>query len=291
MKHSKAKENFFNLFKIKYSNYKIISFTNLSSDIIIEDENGWLHKKSNYTNALNHGFNIQSIIDKDRYIQSLINQHFNNLTLLKYNGMKSKVLVEDEFGFKYTPQCYDLINGSRVTIESCAEKEKLFIFKANLKHNNFYSYDDFKYKNGKTKINIICPIHGKFEQICESHLIGHGCPKCNKIGFSKESWLKKLKNKSAFFYILKIYNNDESFVKIGITSNNVKLRYRNLKNYNYEIIKLVEGDASIIYDMEKKYLKNYKHFKYFPKLDFEGWSECFDIKCINDILNYESNDN
>ena len=31
------------------------------------------------------------------------------------------------------------------------------------KHNNFYDYSLVEYKNQKTKIKIICPIHGIFE--------------------------------------------------------------------------------------------------------------------------------
>ena len=34
------------------------------------------------------------------------------------------------------------------------------------------------YTNSKTPIIIICPKHGEFVQIPNSHLQGRGCPKC-----------------------------------------------------------------------------------------------------------------
>ena len=57
------------------------------------------------------------------------------------------------------------------------EKEK-FILKAREIHGNKYIYDDVEYTHSRTKVTIICPIHGKFEQTPNSHLNGSGCPKC-----------------------------------------------------------------------------------------------------------------
>ena len=51
-----------------------------------------------------------------------------------------------------------------------------FIEKANLVHNNKYDYSLVNYINNKTKVKIICKIHGAFEQIPDSHLRGRGCP-------------------------------------------------------------------------------------------------------------------
>lgn len=270
-----------------HPNIKIIEFKTISEPLIIEDENGVRHIKS-YYGILKYGFNVQSVINKNSYIEDKIKLKHPNLKLLKYEGIKKKLLVEDENGFKYQPQCYDIINGSKVSIETCTDKIGLFTFKANKIHNNFYNYDKVLYKNGKTKVNINCKIHGDFEQIPESHLNGRGCPKCNKVGFSKESWLKKVKNNKALFYILRVYNKDEEFIKFGITSKSVNERYKYLKNYKIEIKHIKEGSASEIYDIEKRMIKKYKCCKIFPKLPFEGWSECFDINCLNKDKLYES---
>lgn len=41
-----------------------------------------------------------------------------------------------------------------------------------------YDYSKVDYKNSNTKVIIICPIHGDFEQRPSHHLRGSGCPKC-----------------------------------------------------------------------------------------------------------------
>lgn len=53
-----------------------------------------------------------------------------------------------------------------------------FIKKAKQIHNNKYDYSKVDYKNCKTKVIIICKIHGDFLQIPNSHLRGRNCPKC-----------------------------------------------------------------------------------------------------------------
>ncbi len=53
-----------------------------------------------------------------------------------------------------------------------------FIVEANKVHNNRYTYPNTVYKTSNTKVKIVCPIHGEFEQQAHVHLEGHGCPKC-----------------------------------------------------------------------------------------------------------------
>ena len=54
-----------------------------------------------------------------------------------------------------------------------------FVNKANSVHNKLYDYEKVNYINQLTKIIIICPKHGEFEQTANAHLRGQGCPKCN----------------------------------------------------------------------------------------------------------------
>lgn len=48
-------------------------------------------------------------------------------------------------------------------------------------HGHKYEYDESSFVNLKTKMNIICPIHGVFQQSPHSHLNGHGCNQCGVI--------------------------------------------------------------------------------------------------------------
>ena len=53
-----------------------------------------------------------------------------------------------------------------------------FIEKAKKVHGNKYDYSKVEYVNSKTKVCIICPIHGEFWVSPVNHLFGNGCPKC-----------------------------------------------------------------------------------------------------------------
>ena len=59
-----------------------------------------------------------------------------------------------------------------------------FIRRAKIIHGDKYNYSLVDYFNSKTKIKIICPLHGVFEQIPNNHLKGCGCPKCSKLNSS-----------------------------------------------------------------------------------------------------------
>jgi Zn ribbon nucleic-acid-binding protein len=59
-----------------------------------------------------------------------------------------------------------------------SDTKETFIEKARKVHGDKYDYSKVKYVNGKTKVTIICPEHGEFEQMPSSHIKGHGCVKC-----------------------------------------------------------------------------------------------------------------
>lgn len=54
----------------------------------------------------------------------------------------------------------------------------IFIKRAKEIHGDKYDYSLVDYKNAKTRVEIICPLHGKFTQIPYNHLGGKGCKEC-----------------------------------------------------------------------------------------------------------------
>ena len=58
------------------------------------------------------------------------------------------------------------------------QTQQEFINKANIKHNNYYDYSLVNYINATTKVKIICPKHGEYEQQPNNHLFGQRCIKC-----------------------------------------------------------------------------------------------------------------
>jgi serine protease inhibitor ecotin len=55
-----------------------------------------------------------------------------------------------------------------------------FVERSILVHDIFYDYSRVEYVNNRIKVLIICPDHGEFLQTPSDHLMGHGCPFCNK---------------------------------------------------------------------------------------------------------------
>lgn len=163
-------------------------------------------------------------------------------------------------------------------------KEK-FIEQAIKIHGNKFSYEKVNYINYREKVDIFCKIHMKyFNQSAGSHLQGNGCPQCNwdYNNNKKIDWITKAKGKEGTFYIIKCWDENEEFLKFGITFRGTELRYKSKGDipYDIEIIKEVKSfDLSYIWDLEKRFksINSKRHYK--PKKKFHGSRyECFKIK-------------
>jgi Zn finger protein HypA/HybF involved in hydrogenase expression len=111
---------------------------------------------------------------------NIIHHNIYDYSLTKYINSSSKVKIICSIHgiFEQTPNQH--ISGKQ-GCPKCAGKGKNIdeiINDFNIKHNYKYDYSLIEYKNKRSKIKIICPEHGIFEQISYSHLSGIGCPKC-----------------------------------------------------------------------------------------------------------------
>jgi Zn finger protein HypA/HybF involved in hydrogenase expression len=96
------------------------------------------------------------------------------------HSKKNVIIICNEHGeFEQSPNLHLKGRGC----PNCGGTLKLttddFIKKSNVKHNNLYDYSKVNYINSKTKVNIVCKIHGEFNQQPDSHLSGIGCPICS----------------------------------------------------------------------------------------------------------------
>lgn len=111
--------------------------------------------------------------------------------------------------------------------------EQEFKEKGKQLHNNKYDYSNVVYVNSRTKVKIICPKHGEFEQLPSSHLQGNGCPECAKVwtsehknnhvtssrksrGMTTDEWIKRAKqvHGDKYDYSQTEYVNQRTNVKI-----------------------------------------------------------------------------
>ena len=68
------------------------------------------------------------------------------------------------------------------------KKSRDFVKKSEVLHNFKYNYDLVIYENCRSKVKIICPVHGEFEQTPNAHLYaGSGCEKCAREARRKET--------------------------------------------------------------------------------------------------------
>ena len=152
-------------------------------------------------------------IHGDKYDYSKVN-YVNSYT-------KVCIICPKHGEFWQTP--YDHLQGCGCP--KCATEKKAasnsqttaeFISKAKEIHGDKYDYSKVNYVNARTKVCIICPKHGEFWQLPPNHLIGSGCPKCNrshlerdmsdflvsnKIGFVEQKQFEWLGRQSLDFYL------------------------------------------------------------------------------------------
>ena len=180
--------------------------------------------------------------------------------------------------------------------------KEVFITESIIKHNNKYDYSLVDYVDSKSKVKIVCPIHGEFEQTPNMHLRGQGCRLCgydyvslkhknNVHSFSLNNWLiniSKNKNPTPKLYIIECFNENEKFLKVGITLGDIKNRYPSKKHmpYNYKIIRQLLDNPIKIFNLEKKIHKELKTYKYKPLINFNGSGECYSISLLEKIETY-----
>lgn len=101
------------------------------------------------------------------------------------------------------------------------QTKEQFIEKARLVHNNKYDYSKVNYINSKTKVEIICPIHGSFFQAPIKHTSSkQGCPKCaneengKRCRKSFEGFIKRAKS---------VHGNKYDYSKVNYINSSTKV--------------------------------------------------------------------
>lgn len=222
-----------------------------------------------------------------------------NYDRVVYVNSKRKIIITCHLhgDFLQTPSKHLSNQGcSKCSIIKVVQKNssntKEFVEKAKEIHKDNYNYVKTLYVKATEKVIINCKKHGNFYQTPNAHLTGRGCEKCkndltsirnknNPTGWSLTNWQKageKSKNFDSFkVYIIKCWNDKETFYKIGktFTSLQKRFKYKNLLPYNWNIVKVYEGNAKDISDLEVASKHKNKEFKYIPKTKFNGMYECF----------------
>jgi hypothetical protein len=146
------------------------------------------------------------------------------------------------FGCYY---CSQKLNSDKSAKTKRLTTEK-FIEKSIKIHNEKYDYSLSNYTLTDNDVEIICKIHGSFNQTPHHHLMGCGCPNC----------YDNIKIKDKKLYIL--HDEEYNLYKIGY-SKNVNHRRNQIElsiNKKLNIVKIYENCAILEKKLHKLYNKN-----------------------------------
>ena len=243
--------------------YSLVDYINNSTKIkIICPEHGIFEQTPNnhYTHGCFKCSTTYKLTTKE-FIKKAKLKHNNkyNYSLIDYEDSKTKVkIICPEHGI-FEQQPYAHLNGQGCKI--CSGKYKYsnseFIKKVKLKHNNKYDYSLTNYINNKTKIKIICPKHGLFEQNPKSHLQGKGCFKCNESKGEK-AVAKYLDNKN-IQYVRQYKFNDCKNIKplpfdFYLSEINILVEYDG--EQHFVIKEIWDGKKGLKYRQQNDAIKN-----------------------------------
>ena len=147
-------------------------------------------------------------IHGDKYDYSLVEY--------KGNHEKIKIICPTHGVFEQTPANHLVKHGCPKCGNVHKPSTEEFIKRAKEIHGDKYDYSLVEYKNNETKIKIICPIHGVFEQTPSGHLAG-GCAACSGIKkYTTEEFIKRAKETHGDKYDYSLVNYVNAHTKIKI---------------------------------------------------------------------------
>jgi len=267
----------------------------------VNTEFGICHMTPNSLLANHNPCTTRSAIDKNLYIQNILLKHSKSyregfFTIKgEFKGWHKPLLIESIYG-EHILTLTSLYSGSKPGFDSAVDKKAFWLNYAKDRNDKFelYNYDKLEIKGTDDYVTINCLLHGDFK-IKGSNFTtkNQGCSKCfddtraevyrDNGGWQAKDWIK-MAEKSKYFdsykmYIIRCWNEEEEFYKVGRTFLTVARRFKDKKEmpYNYDIIQIRESyDGLRICCLEKAFKRENKENRYKPKNYFKGGhTECF----------------
>jgi hypothetical protein len=161
-----------------------------------------MNKGENFINKAKNKFGSKYDYTNINYVDSTTN-------------IKIKCNTHDEF-FNQRPA--EHLRG-KIGCNLCTKNPKVdteyFIKKAKLIHGDKYDYSETSYINSNTKVKIICPTHGTFEQFPNNHY-RQNCPECYNRNLTSNMFIDKSNNihKNKYDYSSIEYVSSKNKIKI-----------------------------------------------------------------------------
>ena len=183
-------------------------------------------------------------------------------TIYENSQTKVKIICPIHGEFRQTPQSHLSGNGcmscGKISMsEKLSSNTKKFIKRAIEVRGDKYDYSETIYENNKTKVKIICPMHGEFYQTPNNHLRGNNCPKCNIVYKGEERIRKFLMSKKINFIEQKRYENCKNKLTLPfdfyLPKLNVLIEYHGMQHY--QPVKHFGGEKAFIKRQKRDLIK------------------------------------
>jgi len=205
----------------------------------------------------------------------------------EYFGYRKNINIRCKIHGVFSVKASSHLMGTRC--QKCAVKQlstEDFIKRSRITHGNKYDYSLVKYKTNGSKVKIICPKHGVFNQVASSHMIGKSCRLCELEDRGDTFETFKIKaNKiygNKYDYSLVKYKNSKTHIDIlckehGIFSQTPSRHINN--NMGCDKCRNIHQSEIKEEDFIKKATEVHKKEYKYDNTNYNGVSNKVNIKC------------
>lgn len=264
-------------------------YKGLNYPILVKSIYGLLQIKT-ARQLLNNFPSINSALNKTEYFMNQLREKYPEIAekispASEYIKAKDKMLFNTKYGLvSISPDA--LLAGHCPNIRSSINRKEYFKNQLLFLYDGKYDFEIESSNRHKGRVSLICPIHGKQSIDSDTIFLGTGCPLCNK------EW-----HKTDTFYLIRLFDENESFYKLGISyklDNGDIRRFREYRalNYNIEVLYTYTFDNVLeCKEFESKLKQIIKPFLYKPsRWEYETSTETFTndlLPLIKDNLKYD----
>lgn len=252
-------------------------YKGLHQPVLVKDKYGVMRLQE-ATYVLQSRPSIKAALNKTSYFMEHLKDKYPQIaeSLIpqsEYVKAKGEMLFLTQYGLvKSTPDA--LLAGHMPNIKSAVNRKEYF--RQQLLQLYDYKYDFIITSTSRHhgRVTLVCPIHGEQSVDSDGIFLGVGCPACNRDY-----------QKSNVFYLIRLYNETESFYKLGISciKNNQVRRYKDYLNLGYqveEIKRYVFENYVDAHDFETKLKRIIKPNLYQP----QHWANSSTTECFSEDL-------
>lgn len=92
----------------------------------------------------------------------------------------------------------------------------------------------------------------------------------------RQQWIAQQHGRKAVLYVVRVWNEGESFYKVGVTFS-LSSRFSRLKTcYQWRTVaRYSSWNAGKVFDLEQQLHQQFAHLSYMPTASFGGKTECY----------------